>query len=101
MRYEVSQEPKDVEPGDIAVMRLVTTKGAVKWTCGTVRCFTDDDEDPAIVLTTGKILLVPLCAVLLVVALSWRLWLIALGFAVAAAAVVWLETEEGADCERD
>ncbi len=37
MRYEVSQEPKDVEPGDI------------------VRCFTDDDEDPAIVLTTGKI----------------------------------------------
>lgn len=36
-------------------MRLVTTKGAVKWTCGTVRCFTDDDEDPAIVLTTGKI----------------------------------------------
>lgn len=29
MRYEVSQEPKDVEPGD--------------------------DEDPAIVLTTGKI----------------------------------------------
>lgn len=44
MRYEVSQEPKDVEPGDIAVMRLVTTKGA---------------------------------------------------------AVVWLETEEGADCERD
>lgn len=41
MRYEVSQEPKDVEPGDIAVMRLVTTKGAVKWTCGTVRCFTD------------------------------------------------------------
>lgn len=45
--------------------------------------------------------MVPLCAVLLVVALSWRLWLIALGFAVAAAAVVWLETEEGADCERD
>ena len=44
MRYEVSQEPKDVEPGDIAVMRLVTTKGAVKWTCGTVRCFTDDNE---------------------------------------------------------
>lgn len=34
---------------------LVTTKGAVKWTCGTVRCFTDDNEDPAIVLTTGKI----------------------------------------------
>lgn len=54
MRYEVSQEPKDVEPGDIAVMRLVTTKGAVKWTCGTVRCFTDDDEDPAIVLTTAR-----------------------------------------------
>ena len=50
--------------------------------------------------TREKILLVPLCAVLLVVALSWRLWLIALGFAVAAA-VVWLETEEGADCERD
>ena len=48
MRYEGSQEPKDVEPGDIAVMRLVTTKGAVKWTCGTVRCFSDDDEDPAI-----------------------------------------------------
>lgn len=46
--------------------------------------------------TREKILLVPLCAVLLVVALSWRLWLIALGFAVAAAAVVWLETEEGA-----
>lgn len=37
--------------------------------------------------TREKILLVPLCAVLLVVALSWRLWLIALGFAVAAAAV--------------
>ena len=51
--------------------------------------------------TREKTLLVPLCAVLLVVALSWRLWLIALGFAVAAAAVVWLETEEGADCERD
>lgn len=30
--------------------------------------------------TREKILLVPLCAVLLVVALSWRLWLIALGF---------------------
>lgn len=51
--------------------------------------------------TREKILLVPLCAVLIVVALSWRLWLIALGFAVAVAAVVWLETEEGADCERD
>ena len=51
--------------------------------------------------TREKILLVPLSAVLLVVALSWRLWLIALGFAVAVAAVVWLETEEGADCERD
>ena len=45
--------------------------------------------------TREKILLVPLCAMLLVVALSWRLWLIALGFAVAAAAVVWLRTEEG------
>lgn len=49
--------------------------------------------------TREKILLVPLCAVLLVVALSWRLWLIALGFAVAAAAVAWLETEEGGDDE--
>ncbi|KFI84469.1 hypothetical protein BREU_1244 [Bifidobacterium reuteri DSM 23975] len=55
MRFEISQEPKDVRPGDIAVMRLVTTKGAAKWMCGTVRCFTDDEEDPAIVLTTGKI----------------------------------------------
>lgn len=49
--------------------------------------------------TRDKTLLVPLCAVLLVVALSWRLWLIALGFAVAAAAVAWLETEEGGDDE--
>ena len=27
----------------------------MKWTCGTVRCFTDDEDQPAIVLTTGKI----------------------------------------------
>lgn len=44
MRYEVSQEPKDVEPGDIAVMRLVTTKGAVKWTCGNEANKFFDDE---------------------------------------------------------
>ncbi|MDU2402082.1 hypothetical protein [Bifidobacterium scardovii] len=49
--------------------------------------------------TRDKTLLVPLCAVLIVVALSWRLWLIALGFAVAVAAVAWLETEEGGDDE--
>ncbi len=29
--------------------------GDAKWTCGTVRCFTDDEDQPAIVLTTGKI----------------------------------------------
>ncbi|KFI84470.1 hypothetical protein BREU_1245 [Bifidobacterium reuteri DSM 23975] len=53
-------------------------------------------------MTTGqKIVLLPLCLLLMVAALSWRLWLIALGFAVAVAAVVWLETEEGTDCERD
>lgn len=55
MRYEAITEPEEVQPGDLVVLRLVTQKGAVKWTCGTVRCFTDDAEYPAIVLTTGKI----------------------------------------------
>ncbi len=55
----------------------------------------NDDGEVNGMTTREKILLVPLCAVLLVVALSWRLWLIALGFAVAVAAVVWLETRKG------
>lgn len=55
VRFEITTEAEAVRPGDLVVLRLVTQKGAVKWTCGTVRCFTDDAEDPAIVLTTGKI----------------------------------------------
>lgn len=31
------------------------TKNSVKWSCGPVRCFTDDKDAPAIVLTTGSI----------------------------------------------
>ena len=27
----------------------------MKWSCGPVRCFTDDKDAPAIVLTTGSI----------------------------------------------
>ncbi|OXN01104.1 hypothetical protein [Bifidobacterium vansinderenii] len=55
VRFEITTVANDVRPGDLVVLRLVTQKGAVKWTCGTVRCFTDDADDPAIVLTTGKI----------------------------------------------
>nr|DAR35154.1 MAG TPA: hypothetical protein [Caudoviricetes sp.] len=47
-----------------------------------------------------KILLIPLCAVMLVVALSWRFWFIAIGFAVLIAAVVWLRPEEVANEDR-
>lgn len=55
VRFEITTEPGTVAPGDLVVLRLVTQKGGVKWTCGTVRCFTDDEDQPAIVLTTGKI----------------------------------------------
>lgn len=55
VRFEITTEPDTVAPGDLVVLRLVTQKGGVKWTCGTVRCFTDDEDQPAIVLTTGKI----------------------------------------------
>lgn len=55
VRFEITTEPGTVAPGDLVVLRLVTKKGGVKWTCGTVRCFTDDEDQPAIVLTTGKI----------------------------------------------
>lgn len=41
MRYEISTEPGDVRPGDLVVFRL-QTKNSVKWSCGPVRCFTDD-----------------------------------------------------------
>lgn len=54
MRYEISTEPGDVRPGDLVVFRL-QTKNSVKWSCGLVRCFTDDKDAPAIVLTTGSI----------------------------------------------
>lgn len=54
MRYEISTEPGDVRPGDLVVFRL-QTKNSVKWSCGPVRCFTDDKDAPAIVLTTGSI----------------------------------------------
>lgn len=55
VRFEITTEPDTVAPGDLVVLRLVTQKGGVKWTCGIVRCFTDDEDQPAIVLTTGKI----------------------------------------------
>lgn len=55
IRFEITRSPGTVAPGDLVVFRLVTQKGVVKWTCGTVRCFTDDVDQPAIVLTTGKI----------------------------------------------
>ncbi len=55
VRFEITTEPGTVAPGDLVVLRLVNMKGGVKWTCGTVRCFTDDEDQPAIVLTTGKI----------------------------------------------
>lgn len=54
MRYEISTEPGDVRPGDLVVFRL-QTKNSVKWSCGPVRCFTDDKDAPAVVLTTGSI----------------------------------------------
>lgn len=46
MRYEAITEPEEVQPGDLVVLRLVTQKGAVKWTCGTVRCFTETRKTP-------------------------------------------------------
>lgn len=46
MRYEISTEPGDVRPGDLVVFRL-QTKNSVKWSCGPVRCFTDDKDAPA------------------------------------------------------
>lgn len=52
--FEITTEPETVKPGDLVVLRL-ETKRSVKWTCGVVRCFTDDADMPAIVLTTGKI----------------------------------------------
>lgn len=60
VRFEITTEPDTVAPGDLVVLRLVvlrlvTQRGGVKWTCGIVRCFTDDEDQPAIVLTTGKI----------------------------------------------
>lgn len=55
VRFEITTETGTVAPGDLVVLRLVTQKGSVKWTCGIVRCFTDDEDQPAIVLTTGKI----------------------------------------------
>lgn len=55
VRFEITTEPGTVAPGDLVVLRLVTQKGGVKWTCGPVRCFTDDKDMPAIVLTTGAI----------------------------------------------
>ncbi|WP_316114113.1 hypothetical protein [Bifidobacterium scardovii] len=54
MRYEITTLPEDVRPGDLVVFRL-QTKSRVKWQCGPVRCFTDDKDAPAIVLTTGAI----------------------------------------------
>ncbi|KFI52618.1 hypothetical protein [Bifidobacterium biavatii] len=54
MRFEITTEPGEVQPGDIVVFRL-ETKRSVKWTCGKVRCFTDDTDAPAIVLATGSI----------------------------------------------
>lgn len=54
MRYEITTAPEEVQPGDIVVFRL-ETKRSIKWDCGKVRCFTDDVDSPAIVLTTGKI----------------------------------------------
>lgn len=54
MRYETSMAPEEVRPGDIVVFRL-ETKRSIKWECGTVRCFTDDQDNPAIVLTPGRI----------------------------------------------
>lgn len=44
VRFEMTTEPGTVAPGDLVVLRLVTQKGGVKWTCGTVRCFTDEGE---------------------------------------------------------
>lgn len=55
VRFEITTEPDTVAPGDLVVLRLVTQRGGVKWTCGIVRCFTDDEDQPAIVLNTGKI----------------------------------------------
>lgn len=54
MHFEITTTPEEVRPGDIVVFRL-ETKRSVKWECGKVRCFTDDRDCPAIVLTTGKI----------------------------------------------
>lgn len=54
MHFEITTAPEEVRPGDIVVFRL-ETKRSVKWECGKVRCFTDDMDCTAIVLTTGKI----------------------------------------------
>ena len=53
MRYEISTEPGDVRPGDLVVFRL-QTKNSVKWSCGPVRCFTDDKDAPAIGLPPAR-----------------------------------------------
>lgn len=34
VRFEITTEPGTVAPGDLVVLRLVTQKGGVKWTCG-------------------------------------------------------------------
>ncbi len=53
--FETTTEPATVAQGDLVVLSLVTKNGSTKWLCGVVRCFTDDEDRPAIVLTTGKV----------------------------------------------
>lgn len=54
-RFEITSVASSVRPGDLVVFRLVTKRGLVRWECGVVRCFTDDADDPAIVLNDGGI----------------------------------------------
>lgn len=50
--YEATLDRERMRSDCLAVF-CRETKTAVKWECGQVRCFTDDKDQPAIVLASG------------------------------------------------
>jgi len=52
--YEATLDRERMRSDCLAVF-CQETKTAVKWECGQVRCFTDDKDQPAIVLASGRI----------------------------------------------
>lgn len=52
--YEATLDRERMRSDCLAVF-CRETKTAVKWECGQVRCFTDDKDQPAIVLASGRI----------------------------------------------